>query len=231
MLDLGKVQLFRELEPPELAAILAAARQIEVARAHYLFFEQEQATALYLLLSGWVRLLKLATDGRQSLARFVGPYEVAGISAIMADGVYRLTAQAASPCVILAWEGGALARILDRHPRMRENALGLLSSYLDDLQQQYLELATEHVDQRIAHTLARIAERYGSPCERGMRIAVPLSQHDLADLVGVTHYTVSRILSGWRDQNIVAIGRAQITILDLRRLLVSANLPAPDGDR
>lgn len=230
MLDLGKVQLFRGCEPAELTTILTTARQVQVARGHYLFFEHERANTLYVLLSGWVRLLKLAADGRQSLTRFVGPSEVAGISAIIVDGVYRLTAQSASPCVLLAWEGGAIERMLERSPRLRENALALLSSYLDDLQQQYLELATERVDQRIAHTLARIAERYGTPCGAGRQIALPLSQHDLADLVGVTHYTVSRTLSGWRDQHLVAIRRTQISILDLRQLLLAADLAAPGSE-
>lgn len=226
MIDLGTVALFHGLERQSLDEALAAARLIRAARTRYLFHEHEQATTLYVLCSGWVRLFKLSGDGRQSITRLVGPAEIAGMSALIDRGVYHLTAQTISPCQMLAWEQRDFERLMADYPKIRENALQLLSSHLHDLQQQYLELATERGEQRIAHALVRMAVRYGKLGANASGLVVPISQRDLADLVGVTHYTVSRVLREWRLQQIVATGRAAIQILDLHALMKCADTPA-----
>lgn len=224
MRDPGIIALFSGLEPQALDIVLSTARQIRVPRERYLFFEHEPATTLYVVRHGWVRLFKISGDGRQSVIRFVGPSEIAGMSALINTGVYRLTAQAAAPCQLLAWDYPDLERLMETHPQIRENAFRLLSGYLDDLQQQYLELATERVEQRIAHALVRIVTRHGTLDQSKKPMIVPLSQRDLADLAGVTHYTVSRVLGEWRKQAVIATGRTHIQILDLQQLIAHADL-------
>lgn len=225
MHDLTRNPLFSGLDPQSCNHVLATAREVRVARARYLFHEHEQARTLYLLLSGWVRLFKLSGDGRQSVIRLVGPTEIAGISALIDQGVYHLTAQTISPCHLLAWDHHDLVHLMEHDQHIRENALQLLSSYLNDLQQQYLELATERVEQRIAHALVRMAVRHEHLDETSTAVVVPISQRDLADLVGVTHYTVSRVLGEWREQRLVVTGRAVIQILDLQALLQRSEQP------
>ena len=224
MFNFETVALFSGLEPHAFDMIRASARQSRVAHAHYLFSEHEPATDLYILRSGWVRLVKLSGDGRQSVTRLVGPTEVAGMSTILDHGIYRLTAQTVTTCQIFTWGKRDLDELVRRYPQISGNAIRLLSSYLDELQTQYIELATERVEQRIAHALIRIAERPGVQRVNERIVLVPLLQRDIADLVGVTHYTVSRVLGDWRKQALITTGHARIEILDLQRLQAYAEL-------
>ncbi|GAB4125970.1 MAG: Crp/Fnr family transcriptional regulator [Roseiflexaceae bacterium] len=224
MQELTQIPLFQGLTAAEFASLRAMARIRRIPRSHYLFFEHEPATHLYVLMSGWMRLVKVAHDGRQSLIRLVGPGDVVGISAIMQEQRYRLIAQATSLSFVLVWDHQSVLYMLKHHPIIHENALRVISQHLADLEQQYVELATERVEQRIAHTLMRIIDRYGHVEQNQLQLDVGFSQHDLADLVGVTHYTISRVLSAWRSQQILDFQRGQLMVFDLIRLCQKAEL-------
>ncbi|MGB9739815.1 helix-turn-helix domain-containing protein [Chloroflexus sp.] len=64
----------------------------------------------------------------------------------------------------------------------------------EDLQQQVLELATAPVEQQLAHALRRLADQYHCVSQADGWITIPIIQRDLADLIGVSHYTISRLL-------------------------------------
>jgi CRP-like cAMP-binding protein len=86
------------------------------------------------------------------------------------------------------------------------------------MQVRLREVATEKVEQRIAHTIMRLADQAGRRTARGVEIAFPISRQDLAEMAGTTLHTVSRTLSGWEDQGIVTSGRRRVVVSDPRAL-------------
>jgi transcriptional regulator, Crp/Fnr family len=222
---LERYRLFEGLDPQALDDIAAYARVSHARRGAILFEEHTPAETLYAVQNGWVRLYKLAVDGRQSVIRLSGPSDVVGISAVLPEGMYTLAAQAISPCRLLAWRARDLHRLIDRYPMLQSNSLRLLSEYRDHLQQQFLELATEHVEQRLAHTLIRLADQYGAPTGAPGQVKIPLMQRDLADLIGVSHYTVNRLLHLWQQQGLVKSRRGCVVVTDRQQLLTRAETP------
>jgi CRP-like cAMP-binding protein len=223
---LERYRLFEGLDPQALDDIAAYARVSHARRGAILFEEHTPAETLYAVQNGWVRLYKLAADGRQSVIRLSGPSDVVGISAVLPEGMYTLAAQAISPCRLLTWQARDLHRLIDRYPVLQSNSLRLLSEYRDHLQQQFLELATEHVEQRLAHTLIRLADQYGAPTGTAGQVKIPLMQRDLADLTGVSHYTVNRLLHLWQQQGLVQSRRGCVVVTDRQQLLTRAETPS-----
>lgn len=223
MNDLGHCRLFEGLDQQALNDIATCARTVQVQRGVLLFEEGMPATELYVIQHGWVRLYKVAIDGQQSVIRLSGRADVVGISAVLPDAQYTLSAQTISVCRLMVWQADDLQRFIDRYPALQSNSLRLLSEYRDALQQQLLELATEHVEQRLAHALIRLADHYGAPADAPEHVALPLMQRDLADLIGVSHYTVSRLLHLWQQQGLAQTQRGRIVIIDRQRLMTLAN--------
>jgi len=174
---------------------------------------------------GYVSTNSLLMDDR-AVIRLSGPSDVVGISAVLPEGMYTLAAQAISPCRLLTWQARDLHRLIDRYPMLQSNSLRLLSEYRDHLQQQFLELATEHVEQRLAHTLIRLADQYGAPTGAPGQVKIPLMQRDLADLIGVSHYTVNRLLHLWQQQGLVQSRRGCVVVTDRQQLLTRAETPS-----
>ncbi len=223
--NLTRYRLFEGLDPQALADIAAHARLLDVPRDVVLFEEDTPAARLYAIQNGWIRLYKLAVDGRQSVIRLSGPAEVVGISTVLPNARYTLSAQTITACRLIVWQADDLRTLIERYPTLQSNSLRLLAEYREALQQQLLELATEHVEQRLAHALIRLADHYGLPADDPEHIALPLMQRDLADLIGVSHYTVSRLLHLWQHQGLVQAQRGRVVIIDRQRLTTLADTP------
>ena len=87
---------------------------------------------------------------------------------------------------------------------------------------QFLALATERVERRVARALLRLVGQAGTKTEGGVLIDFPLSRQDLAELTGTTLHTVSRILSSWEHKGIIESGRRRIVICQPHGLVTIA---------
>ena len=80
------------------------------------------------------------------------------------------------------------------------------------------DLAYESVEERLAHILLSLRERHGVHEGSNIRIDLPLSQQDLADMIGSSRQRVNHELRKLADQGLIREERCRITILDDERL-------------
>ena len=209
---LQDVQLFRGLDRSQLAPVGRMARYYEVPGEAFFFTEGAPARTVYLLRHGRVKLLHRTPQGREVVLRFVGPGDLLGPTATLGDQHYPVSAQAIRQCQALAWEGQAMAQLMEACPRIALNALNDYAARVQELRDRYCELATERVEQRVAHVLLRLAHQAGWNTGNGVLIDMPLSRRDLAEMTGTTLYTVSRILAAWERRGLVEIGRQRVVV-------------------
>ena len=210
---LARAALFRDLDPAALATVLAAAAERRAADGDALFREGEPAERFCLVTEGRLKLTQVGADGNEVILRFVGPGDAAAALAIFEGTAYPLTAWAVGATAVLEWDRATLQALLLRHPLIAVATVRLLSERLRELQERFRELATERVAQRVARALVRLVRQAGRKVEGGVLIDLPLSRQDLAEMTGTTLFTVSRVLSEWEAQGIVASGRERITVL------------------
>ena len=204
--------LFRGLNAAQTTEVLRAARARKIARDGFLFQQGDPAAALYLLQAGRMRIQQVTPDGQQVLLRVVIPGEMFGGVTLLEDAAYPASARAVEECTALGWDIATMSRLMERFPRLALNALRLLATHMQNLQDSYRELATERVERRVARALLRLTRQTGRRVEGGVLIDFPLSREDLAEMTGATLFTVSRILSGWERQGLIESGRQRILI-------------------
>jgi CRP-like cAMP-binding protein len=85
-----------------------------------------------------------------------------------------------------------------------------MTTYIQEMQERYRELATEKVERRIARALLRLAAQVGSKTDGGIELT--FTRQELAEMSGTTLYTVSRVLSEWERQELVEAGRERVVI-------------------
>jgi CRP-like cAMP-binding protein len=230
---LAHAQLFQGLGTTELQRVLEAAHRRQVKRDAFFFRQGEPAIAFYLLIQGEAKLTQVTPEGHQMLVRFVAAGEQFGIIAALTNAVYTLSTQAIGDCLALVWEGEALARLMERSPRIALNALDTVADHYRRLLDRCQALVTQRVEQRVARALLRLARQTGQKIEGGVLIGLPLSREDLAGMTGTTLYTVSRILSAWEQQGFVEAGRERVLIRQAHMLVAIAEdlppgTPLPD---
>jgi CRP-like cAMP-binding protein len=144
------------------------------------------------------------------------------LGVVRAEAAYPASAQALENSTALAVSSKFLHSMLETRPYLSFDLMKLMTSYIQELQARYRELATERVEQRVANALIRLAGQSGVRAEKEAVIELSFSRQDVAEMTGSTLYTVSRLLSEWERQGIIKTGRERIKILkphDLVRIV------------
>jgi CRP-like cAMP-binding protein len=214
--------LFAGLEPAVLADLAVAARPCRAKRDGFFFLEDQPATTLYVLVSGWVKLTQVTPQGREIILRFVGPGQLFGAIGSLNHTPYPASAQVVEDALALTWQIDTLRAFAERTPRLALNMLEILAGRMQHLQDRYRQLATQRVEPRLAHSLLRLADQAGRQLPGGILLDIRLSREDLAKMNGTTLYTASRILSRWEQEGLVKSRRERVLIRDLQGLAAVA---------
>jgi CRP/FNR family transcriptional regulator len=109
-----------------------------------------------------------------------------------------------------------LERLMRTYPEVAVRMVRILSTRLRELEDLLERLALASVRTRLLHLLVKLAERFGAPDGRLVRLEVELSHQDLADMVGCSRESVTLSLRELAEQGLVRTGRRRLWV-DLER--------------
>ena len=209
---LAGAEIFRSVPSDALDEIRQAAFRKRYARGELVFHQGESVATFYVVAVGRLRVSQATADGTQVIMAYLGPGEMAGYAALSGGETYSGTVSAVDDSALIGWTRDAIQALMARHPKIAMNAVAILGNRYHETQVRLRELATESVEQRIAHAIERLAAQAGRRSAQGIEIAFPLTRQDLAELAATTLHTVSRTLSTWEKQGIVLSGRRRVVI-------------------
>jgi CRP-like cAMP-binding protein len=206
------------LTPEARQALTQEGRRRRFPRGSTLFNEGERSDRIVVLLSGRVKVSYFAEDGREVVLAVRSPGDLLGeLSAL--DGETRsATATAMEPVEALLLSVEQFRTFVVAHPGVAFVLLEMLSRRLRDADRKRIEFGAYDAVGRVARRLVELAEDFGEPEGKGVRIALPLSQDELAGWVGASRKAVGNALNWLRQAGLVETRRRAITILDLSRL-------------
>lgn len=213
---------FIGLSEDELQNLLLPATSKRYEKGTHIFNQGEDAHSFFLLLDGHVRVVKVTPDGEQVIARYISSAEMFGIAKAIGSEVYPANAVAAVDCVALSWPQSVWDNFATSYPTFTAAAYATIGSRLQDAQTRIVEMATERVEQRVAHAVLKLASQSGVQTDEGMQIDFPISRQDISEMTGTTLHTVSRLLSSWEQKGMVKSGRQKITITEGQKLSLLA---------
>lgn len=219
---IADLPLFAGMAPEQLDDLLREAQAVRYPKGTSVFQQDEEAHSFYILLHGNLRVVKVTPDGQQVVVRFVAAGELFGVAMAIGRKTYPATATAVVDSIALSWPSVSWPRLIATYPMLAVNTLQTVGGRLDAAHTRVVEMSTQQVERRVAHALLRLAQQAGRKIEKGVQIDFPISRQDVAEMTGTTLHTVSRILSAWEDQGLVAGGRQKIVILEPHKLLLLA---------
>ncbi|MBI4730681.1 MAG: Crp/Fnr family transcriptional regulator [Chloroflexi bacterium] len=211
---LSRAALFRDFSPGELIEVLEAGQPRCIEESSFFFQQGDPASRLYVLTDGRVRLSQVTVDGQQVILRVIVPGQMFGaIGLTQPEALYPVSAEASEDSQALAWETGVFRRLCENRPGVSFDLMGMMTSYIQEMQDRYRELATERTEQRVARALLRLAAQLGRKVEEGVLVDMALSRQSLAEMTGTTLYTVSRLFSKWERRGVIQTGRERVVIV------------------
>ncbi|MER6950640.1 Crp/Fnr family transcriptional regulator [Nonomuraea sp. NPDC000554] len=204
------------LTPDEVEALRDAGRLRRWDRGTTLMTEGDTSDWVLVLTEGRVKVSSHTSSGTEVVLAVRGPGGLLGeMSAI--DGSPRsATVTALEPVA------GVVVRdfpaFLQEHGRVAVLLMRLVTERLRDADRKRVEYGAFDTTGRVATRLIELAERYGERTSAGVRVALPLSQDELAGWTGASREAVSKALRTLRDRGLIETGRRRVTIHDLEGL-------------
>ena len=178
----------------------------------------EEATSLYLIERGAIRLSSDTADGREVVVALLGPGDVFGEAALL-DEASPVDARAVGRTDLIVFDAGTLPMVARERPLVAVELLRLVASRLHRTGRALGEALTSDLASRIAGRLHDLARHHGTDGRPDPSVTLPLTQDELARMVGASREAVNRTLRSLAAKDLVRTTRRGVVIPDPEALL------------
>jgi CRP-like cAMP-binding protein len=213
----GRVwRLLEPLRAEDREAFLALARRRTYARNEVLCHDGDPADSLHLVEHGHLAVHAGLASGASATFTILSSGDYFGELALLREDHRRTaTVTALEPSRTLAVAASAFDALCSRNPSIERIVATLLADRIDILSRRLVETMYESLDRRVYVRLLDLARSYGGS---DGSVTIPLSQTQLADLVGATRPSVNQVLQRLAGLGVVRLSRSRIEVVDLAAL-------------
>jgi len=213
---LGSLPLFARVGNAHIAALAAISRSQGVQRGATIWRQGDPMTSLLVLAYGSAMLALRRPEGGRRAVRFLAAKEPFDVATALQMRACPVDIVALTDSLAISVPTPPLLRLLDLEPGFTRNLLSEVSeNYLGLLQEMETSVQKSAL-QRLGCYLVSLAEPNGSPHSWIARL--PTSKTAIAERLGVTKETMSRLLRELTVQGSILVAGREITILDRERL-------------
>jgi CRP/FNR family cyclic AMP-dependent transcriptional regulator len=211
----------------ETERLLSRSTSREYARGEIVFEPGSTPQSVYLLEKGLVRIFRLSSQGAEVTLGYVRQGEVFGELELISDRERESFAQAISPSLVWRIPIPELRRLIDSIPRVALRIAEQMEKRFRRVESRVEGLALRDLRSRVCFMLLELAEDFGRPQDGEVLIDLPLSQLDLATLVGASRQSVNECLRDLREARRIATHQRRFALLDPVGLRLDAGREKP----
>ncbi|MBS3811305.1 MAG: Crp/Fnr family transcriptional regulator [Halanaerobiales bacterium] len=218
-MDLSSVPYFSHLNDDELKMINQITTLKKYKKDEIIFFEDEPGKKVYIIKKGKVKVLKMNKNGDQHILNIFEKNDILAEVIVFDRENYPATAIAISDVACYSLNRDNLSQMFLEHPQITIKVMRVISARLRRAQQNIRDLGLKDSQSRLASLLYHLALKHGDKNKSNqISISVLLTQQELANMIGTTRETVSRILKSIEGKNIIKISRKNIIINNIKKL-------------
>ncbi len=215
---LATIPLLSRLDAREEDQIVARARMQRVDAGEVIIERGGPPEALYAVATGKLKVVAPRPEGRDATLQILGPGDVFGEVALFQANGRTARVTAIEESVLMVLDRRDFMDLVSSSPELSRRLLTLMASRLRDTIAHFDATTSLEAPQRLARKLLLLAEHFGTPHPRGVRLTVKLSQRELGDLVDATRQTVNRLLRDWHQSGVLATDNGHLIVVDVNTL-------------
>lgn len=198
-------------------------RSKPLQKGELLYREKAPFQSIYAVRSGALKGCRNASDGREQVTGFYLPGEILGMDGI-SDNRHASSALALETSAVCEIPFDSLAQLSAVMPGLQRHMFQLLSREITEDQLLITLLGKNTAEERLATLLLSISRRNARRHLSASQFRLPMSRVDIANYLGLTVETISRVFSRLQKHGVLRVDNKEIEILDAGALLQSANL-------
>jgi CRP-like cAMP-binding protein len=216
-----KHKLLEGLPAREQQLVLDSATIRRFAAGTIVTRQDAPADHVFVVLTGGVRFFYTSPDGRKFLLIWVAPGEAFGGAALLAKpNSYFMSCETVKESKILVWDRATLRGFAEKFPQIKDNALTIAAGYVEWYMVAHVALSCHSARERLARVLLNLSRAIGETVPEGIEIEI--SNEDLSNAANITHYTTSRLMSGWQRDRTILKRRGKIVLRSPENLILRA---------
>jgi len=197
--------LWQPVTGAALSRLVRNFNRRELPEGSRLYHQGEQSNGVYCVSRGLLAIRAFGPDGSSSLLRLAYPGEIVGYRAFLTGRPHRTEAQALVPSRVCIVAPRDARYAVNSCPAVLARLAGRFADELDRCHERIHETARVPNDIRLMRLFERLMEAHGAPEGGTMRMRLPISRRDLADILGVQPETLSRLLRRLESDGVVRI--------------------------
>ena len=217
--------LFCRLSPEALRDLNSIRQTALYPQGALLFVEGESPRGLFILCSGQAKLSASSKEGRSITLRLVEPGEVVGLSSVIANGPYPVSAETLAPSQVNFIPRPEFLQFLRTHAEISARVAEHLSMELHKAWEQTRLLALAPSAQaKLAQLLLVWADHHGQATAEGVRVPLHMTQEEIGETIAASRETVSRLLADFKRRRLIRVKGGSVILIqpdELRALSAS----------
>ena len=192
---LRELPLFASVDEATLSRLALDAKIENFEDGGVIFRQGDPITAIVVILRGFVRVLRIAASGDETLISILSQGESVNIAPPGADEVYNICAEAVGSASVLKLPAGRFARLMRESPSLAEATLRDAREKVAALVREIESLKSHNADQRLSRFILALCP----VGEESVRFRLPYDKRLIAARLGVTQETLSRAFAKLRE--------------------------------
>ena len=212
---LKKALFIEHLNDEEMARFRQSLHLRKYPKGHTIFFEEDPGDAVYFIHEGMIKISKHATGGQVKILAILKKGDYFGEMSVLDDEQRSATATVLTDAKVFVIYRKELLGILKDHPEVALQIIKTLSGRMRAANSQIEQLTFYTTQQRLAHTLLKLADDFPLPTESGHEVFhFNLTHQDLADLCGMSRETCTRYLNKIETDGLIRIKKPKVHLMD-----------------
>lgn len=172
----------------------------------------------YYLKKGYIKDSGVSADGREFILFIFQPTDVFSYNWIFNQTPNEHSFRAITDCIIYEKSREGFLLFLEQHPEIFLMITQRIVKRLNGLMQRMENLAFDNALKKVGSILCILGERFGKKTEKGIVIPIPLTQQDIANLIGLSRETTSIEIKRIIEMNLLTRSSGLYVITRLKDL-------------
>jgi len=201
--SLRTIPLFAVVDDEALEALADLLIERRIPKHQTIVEEGLSGDYMYVIRDGQVKVTKLSGDGREKILELLGPGDFFGEMSLLDNAERSASVKSLTETRILALSRKDFLKELRRNPDLAMAVIQELTRRVRQMDEQASSLSFQRVKERTRGLLLRLAKE--ERVREGRRATPPLTHQQIADMIGTSRETVTRVVKrlkeqGWLEQ-------------------------------
>ncbi|MCW3786307.1 Crp/Fnr family transcriptional regulator [Plebeiibacterium sediminum] len=213
---LKSMDLFNNLTDEELFFLERESSRTRFKRGEVVYYEGRKHSGLYCIQKGVVKVFKMGLTGKEYILRFAHKGDLIAYRSLLTNEEACTSAKIMEDAILRYIPFEIVTRLFDNNWKFRQKVIKMMCKELGELNAFVTEIVHKSIRERVAEMLLYLYDEFGEDCEKMLNIRI--TRDEMANKLGSATETVIRVLTSFKNENLISLHGRQIRILNRNKL-------------